>query len=253
MRQKDDRKYSFVVTHQTRNLIRIRRIEISKQIANSVAAFAVLTVGIGGYGIFHNRFKPTSAQASAQAETQDSACLTFSNLENYKNGEGGPEITETPLPASDFGEKNFEQSLRDSEFMPSIYPLIGKINDEFGWRHNPFGGYSSEFHPGLDIKGEKGDSIIAPANGRVLKAGWSNGYGNMIEIDHGNNLTTRYGHLSEIDVEAGQEILRGQQIGKVGSTGRSTGPHLHYEVRINGEAVNPHDYLPPDASSVVQP
>jgi murein DD-endopeptidase MepM/ murein hydrolase activator NlpD len=104
----------------------------------------------------------------------------------------------------------------------------------------------------MDIDGEKGDSIIAPAEGVVIKAEWQGGYGNMIEISHGNNLTTRYGHLSEIGVEVGQTVTRGQSIGRVGSTGRSTGPHLHYEVRLGDEPVDPRGYLPPETEAVNQ-
>jgi murein DD-endopeptidase MepM/ murein hydrolase activator NlpD len=85
---------------------------------------------------------------------------------------------------------------------------------------------------------------MAAAQGTVIFAGWQNGYGQIVIIDHGNGLTTRYGHLSGIDVEVGRQIARGEQIGRVGSTGRSTGPHLHYEVRINDEPVNPRQYLP---------
>jgi murein DD-endopeptidase MepM/ murein hydrolase activator NlpD len=93
---------------------------------------------------------------------------------------------------------------------------------------------------------------MAPANGVVIKAEWQGGYGNMIEIDHGNGLTTRYGHLSKIDVAAGDSVQRGQLIGFVGSTGRSTGPHLHYELRLNDKAINPRRFLPPEPLELTQ-
>ena len=102
----------------------------------------------------------------------------------------------------------------------------------------------------MDIDGERGDLVVAPANGVIVKAGWQGGYGNMIEIDHGNGLTTRYGHLSKIDVQNGDTINRGQIIGYVGSTGRSTGPHLHYELRLNDKAINPRRFLPPEPSEI---
>ena len=86
--------------------------------------------------------------------------------------------------------------------------------------------------------------MVAAANGSVTFAGWKNGYGQLVEIDHGHGLTTRYGHLSKIETTIGQEIARGEPLGRVGSTGRSTGPHLHYEVRINDTPVNPLAYLP---------
>lgn len=87
---------------------------------------------------------------------------------------------------------------------------------------------------------------MAPANGVVSKAGWSGGYGNLIEIDHGNGLKTRYGHLSKIEIQEGDTIQRGQEIGLIGTTGRSTGPHLHFEVRVNDKAINPRRFLPPE-------
>src|SRR5207247_5072484 len=125
------------------------------------------------------------------------------------------------------------QSKSDPATIPNIWAHLGKINNEFGFRRNPFGGRAYEFHPGMDIDGERGETVIAPAIGTVTKAGWQGGYGNMIEIDHGNGLTTRYGHLSKLNVEIGDDITRGQLIGLIGSTGRSTGPHLHYELRLN--------------------
>jgi murein DD-endopeptidase MepM/ murein hydrolase activator NlpD len=102
----------------------------------------------------------------------------------------------------------------------------------------------------MDIDGEKGDPIVAPGNGVIIKAGWQGGYGYMIEIDHGNGLTTRYGHLSKIEVEIGESVQRGQLIGLIGSTGRSTGPHLHYELRINDKPVNPRLFLPPEPTEI---
>jgi murein DD-endopeptidase MepM/ murein hydrolase activator NlpD len=134
-----------------------------------------------------------------------------------------------------------------SNYMPSIWPVMGPLSSGFGGRHNPFGGAGYEFHKGQDIAAQWGTPVIATADGVVVSACWHKGYGNGIYIDHGNGIETRYGHLSRIDVTEGQQIKRGQQIGLVGSTGRSTGPHLHYEVRINGEAINPLPYLPSTA------
>jgi murein DD-endopeptidase MepM/ murein hydrolase activator NlpD len=98
-------------------------------------------------------------------------------------------------------------------------------------------------HTGLDLRAEIGDPILVTANGTVTAAGWSGGYGKMVEVDHGNGLATRYGHMSEIDVRVGQQVKSGQSLGKVGTTGRSTGPHLHYETRVDGEAVDPQKFL----------
>jgi murein DD-endopeptidase MepM/ murein hydrolase activator NlpD len=112
----------------------------------------------------------------------------------------------------------------------------------FGVRNDPFNG-SPAMHTGLDLNGDPGDTVRAAADGTVKTAGWSGGYGKAVDIDHGNGMSTRYGHLSSIDVRVGQFVRAGQLIGKVGSTGRSTGPHLHYETRVRGEAVDPQKFL----------
>jgi murein DD-endopeptidase MepM/ murein hydrolase activator NlpD len=129
--------------------------------------------------------------------------------------------------------------------IPSDKPI--KVNVEFtsgfGVRSDPFHA-GAAMHPGIDLAGSYGTPIYATADGTVLRAGWnSGGYGNLVEIDHGRGITTRYGHMSAILVSAGDHITRGQQIGRMGSTGRSTGNHLHYEVRIDGRAVNPIPFM----------
>jgi murein DD-endopeptidase MepM/ murein hydrolase activator NlpD len=128
--------------------------------------------------------------------------------------------------------------------MPSGWPVAGAMRGGFGFRRNPFGGSGSEFHKGQDISAPMGTPVIATADGVVTNAGWLRGYGRVVYVDHGNGLSTRYGHLSRIDVIVGQSVQRGGQLGLVGSTGRSTGPHLHYEVRVEGQATNPVPYLP---------
>ena len=117
------------------------------------------------------------------------------------------------------------------------WPVTGTITSPFGWRSNPFGG-SPEFHPGLDIAAPSGTTVTAAA-GTVIMAQWYGGYGNYVLIDHGSGYSTGYGHLSAIYVSNGQSVSRGQAIGAVGSTGQSTGPHLHFEVRIAGKPVDP--------------
>jgi murein DD-endopeptidase MepM/ murein hydrolase activator NlpD len=102
----------------------------------------------------------------------------------------------------------------------------------------------------MDIDGERGDIVAAPANGVVTEAGWKGGYGQMVEVDHGNGLKTRYGHLSKIEVTPGQPVTRGQLLAFVGSTGRSTGPHLHYELRLNDRPINPRRFLPPEPTEL---
>jgi murein DD-endopeptidase MepM/ murein hydrolase activator NlpD len=124
------------------------------------------------------------------------------------------------------------------------WPLTGPITSPFGTRLNPFGGGKSEFHPGIDIAVDVGTTVAAAATGRVLIAGWVSGYGNYVAVDHGNGLSTGYGHLSQIFVSVGQDVQRGQALGASGNTGRSTGPHLIFEVRRNGTPVDPTPYLP---------
>jgi murein DD-endopeptidase MepM/ murein hydrolase activator NlpD len=142
--------------------------------------------------------------------------------------------------------RDYEAIIRQQAVRPSIWPVTGRLTDFYGPRRNPFGG-GGEFHPGQDIANAVGTPVIATANGKVIYANWQNGYGRLIEIEHGNGITTRYAHLSKLEVVEGQEITRGQLIGLLGSSGRSTGPHVHYEVRINNETVNPLDYLPREA------
>jgi murein DD-endopeptidase MepM/ murein hydrolase activator NlpD len=128
--------------------------------------------------------------------------------------------------------------------LPLRRPLGGRqdITSGYGVRMDPFLGRMA-LHSGLDMREDAGAPVRATAGGKVVSAGWSGGYGNMVEIDHGNELSTRYGHLASISVSEGQTIGPGAILGRVGSTGRSTGPHLHYEVRIDGEAVDPIRFL----------
>ena len=125
---------------------------------------------------------------------------------------------------------------------PTGWPVRGYVTDGFGSRSDPFGG-GAEVHSGLDISTAFGTAIETTADGIVIFAGSYAGYGNVVVIDHGYGVTTRYGHMSRVDVTPGQRVHRGKQIGAVGSTGRSTGPHCHYEVRLHDRPVNPLNYL----------
>ena len=128
--------------------------------------------------------------------------------------------------------------------VPVRKPTDGELDLQsgFGVRIDPFLGRPA-MHTGLDLHGETGDAVRATADGTVTAAGWSGGYGRVVDVDHGNGLSSRYGHLSSIDVRVGQSVKTGQIIGKVGSTGRSTGPHLHYETRLRGEPIDPQKFL----------
>jgi len=126
--------------------------------------------------------------------------------------------------------------------VPSAWPTRGWVTSDFGDRDDPYTSQKTP-HAGMDIAAPHGKAVEAPAEGTVLFAGVEGGYGNVIVVDHGHGIRTRYGHLSRLMVKAGEKVKRGQQMGAVGSTGRSTGSHLHYEVRVNGVPQNPRKFL----------
>jgi murein DD-endopeptidase MepM/ murein hydrolase activator NlpD len=265
----DDRFYTFLLTHSSKTKIYIRRVEISKKFVTNFSASLIFTIGllsIGVLGLLKSDniiLTKVGAQILSKSETTtqqigfstNNPYLAEASSINYDrprpNNSGGP-VTTLSNFESETEESEITNRLRLIEttgnpaFLPSMWAHLGKINNEYGFRRNPFGGRTYEFHAGMDIDGEKGDMVVAPANGIVTKAGWQGGYGNLIEIDHQNGLTTRYGHLSKIEVAVGDTIGRGQLLGLLGSTGRSTGPHLHYELRLNDKAINPRRFLPPE-------
>jgi murein DD-endopeptidase MepM/ murein hydrolase activator NlpD len=126
--------------------------------------------------------------------------------------------------------------------LPSRWPVRGAVNSEFGSRLSPWGNVT-EFHSGLDIRAERGTAIHAPASGTVTFTGAQPEYGTTIIVDHGQDVRSLYGHLSQISVQSGQRIERGALLGYTGNTGRSSGPHLHYEIIVKGQSVNPRAYL----------
>ena len=188
-----------------------------------------------------------------------SSPISASTWRNWKprrraSGMGGPFVpVKLPANAGPFERQLYrinitraqvERLNRTLALVPYRKPVVGEVEftSGFGVRSDPFLGRPA-MHTGLDFRAATGDPVRATANGKVVSAGWAGGYGRMVEIDHGNGLSTRYGHLSEIGVKVGEPIKIGQVIGEVGSTGRSTGPHLHYETRIDGEAVDPQKFL----------
>ncbi|HET9696605.1 MAG TPA: M23 family metallopeptidase [Terriglobales bacterium] len=133
---------------------------------------------------------------------------------------------------------------------PTLWPVVGRITGSFGERIDPFNGEGA-FHRGVDISTGFGTRILAPADGVVVFVGEMNGYGRLVEVDHGHGIITRYGHMSAFAVADGQHISRGQTIGYVGLSGRSTGPHLHYEVWVHNTPVNPYKFLRISPSSTM--
>ena len=158
------------------------------------------------------------------------------------DGNAGP--FERQLYRINISRAQVDKLSRTLSLVPYRKPVVGEVEftSGFGVRSDPFLGRPA-MHTGLDFRAATGDPIRATANGKVVSAAYAGGYGRMVEIDHGNGLATRYGHMSEIHVKVGDVIKIGQVIGAVGSTGRSTGPHLHYETRIDGEAVDPQKFL----------
>ena len=143
--------------------------------------------------------------------------------------------------------------LRDQSGVLSRWPISGILTDGFGERHNPFRHKAFEFHSGQDISAPRGTPVVVAEAGVVVFAGWMRGYGQVVIVSHHDNLSTRYGHLSEVDSSVGQLLEPGTVLGRVGSTGRSTGPHLHFEVRLNDQPVDPLSYLPSQVDSEKRP
>jgi murein DD-endopeptidase MepM/ murein hydrolase activator NlpD len=182
--------------------------------------------------------------------------LNMSQLEAAvpRSGMGGPFVPVKLAPdAGAFERQLYRININRAQMqrlnqtlalVPYRKPVVGEVEftSGFGVRSDPFLGRPA-MHTGLDFRAAQGDPVRVTANGKVVSAGWAGGYGRMVEVDHGNGLSTRYGHLSEIGVKVGEYVKIGQVIGAVGSTGRSTGPHLHYETRIDGEAVDPQRFL----------
>lgn len=278
---RDDRFYAFIVARTSRSRAHIRRICVHKRwLKASVVVLTVVAAGLmyGFYGLTqqaqhlrteHENARLREQNAKQQQELQNlnnrvnavedtsRKLAEMSGLQNEQpapRGQGGPAHpvdSAAALAALESKTARLERQMWIYEDMvhrhgsiPSLWPVTGALESGVGGRRNPFGGRGWEYHEGQDIDAEYGTPVQAAADGKVIIAGRQRGYGNVIYIDHGAGLSTRYGHLSQISVTVGQTITRGQVIGLVGSTGRSTGPHLHYEVRINNQPVDPRRYLP---------
>ena len=263
--QKNDKSYAFLLSNSSKSRIYIKRVAVPKRLVHFGSLGIFLLIGFTTLAFiskvlsdpaFADSIAKTSVVTKVAAESinkvEPAENSQASEAADYSLNSGGPE--EIDRATGDDAEVDSEvlaiRKTADPAFLPSMWAHVGKINNEFGFRRNPFGGRAYEFHPGMDIDGERGDEVIAPANGTVITAGYKGGYGNMVEIDHGNGLTTRYGHLSKIEAEVGETITRGKLIGLVGSTGRSTGPHLHFELRLNDRPINPRHFLPPEPTDL---
>ena len=276
---RDDRFYAFIIAHTPSSSASIRRFCVEKRFLKLLALVVTVVLCGAAYGFYgltqqavHLRTEAENQRLRAENERQRLELNSLnSRVEAVEDtsrklaeksgvvseapvlpGTGGPAlpvdeatlaVLEAKMNQLERNIRAYEKVLRERGYTPSVWPVVGKLESGFGGRRNPFGGSSYEFHSGQDIDAAPGDPVVAGASGKVAFAGWQNGYGQVVVIDHGGGLTTRYGHLSRIEVANGQAVERAQFIGRVGSTGRSTGPHLHYEVRINDQPVNPLQYL----------
>jgi murein DD-endopeptidase MepM/ murein hydrolase activator NlpD len=189
-------------------------------------------LGVGGpYGLSSHSFT-----TSLEKETE--------SMLDRLSGDLG--ILTNQIKMRQFSFQELDEYLKNQKSLlastPSIWPTRGWVTSGFGYRKSPFTGLP-EKHEGLDIAARLGSEVRATADGKVILAGRENGYGNMVEIDHGYGVLTRYGHNSKNLVKVGDKVKRGQVISLIGSTGRSTGPHVHYEVMVNGIPVSPRNYI----------
>lgn len=198
-------------------------------IAGRWIIMSVCVCGILVLGIFANHQQASSAGSNLLPEVQAT--------------EPNPAVVPPAASSSQVATiENTKKMVEKLAATPSIWPTNGQVTSSFGWRTSPWGG-GSELHPGIDIANSMGTPIFATADGVVVQSGWAGGYGNIVQIDHGNGIETIYGHNSRVAVSVGQAVKKGQVISYLGSTGRSTGPHVHYEVRVNGTAVDPIRFL----------
>lgn len=226
--ERDDLRNQYHSLHD-----RVTRANAKLTSLQSLASEVAVTYGAGN----RRRLRVTPALltfASLSNSTGDSGYRTSSNAiktVSYDTGHG-------PL-----GRSLFPNMAEVRAAIPGIWPVRGYITGRFGKRLDPFSGEGA-FHPGVDIGARYGTDVKATGDGMVIEAERDAGYGRSIVLDHGNGITTRYAHMSRLFVVVGEEVTRGEVIGAVGMSGRTTGPHLHYEIRLHGAPVNPSRFLP---------
>ena len=276
----DNRVYTFLISPSRTS--RVRQLSIDRNLLRSIAGFGLVSLALVIYGAvrlgqheaLNLRYLSVKAENENLKQTNDAYQNSYARLKGQISyvedmskelarkarmehspetdelvGIGGPETVVALDTAADHLERevrHINDRLRSDILrlasIPKGLPVNGYITDGFGMRRNPFNGEGREVHEGLDIAVEFGTPVSSTADGLVIYAAPHAGYGNLVIIYHSNGITTRYGHLSRISVEAGQRIKRGDQIGNAGSTGRSTGPHVHYEIRENDQPVDPLRY-----------
>ncbi len=221
---------------------------VTKQKEVQVASLGSLASEVSAlYGLRQNHASKTPESAIVDSSSSSGTFSSFNyaqslnELSSLRNTALSGELTQAyALGINPVASGSNWQRLLEA---PTLWPVMGRISSSFGERQDPIDGEEGSFHPGIDIAAAFGTPVRAPADGIVLKASFGDGYGREIIIDHGNGISTLYGHLSGYAVTPGERVHRGQVIGYLGDSGRSTGPHLHYEVRIHDAPVNPHKYL----------
>jgi murein DD-endopeptidase MepM/ murein hydrolase activator NlpD len=227
------------------------------RMAWKVSRYNSLRAEVDSLRVRYRELQKVTNQKNEQLATLELFASEVSVRYGLNNRPAGPEVDGAGL------NPNYHETLAEYDFLkvatfsrgfnqyarmwqtntrPSLWPLLGRIMSPYGNREDPFSGEGAT-HTGVDIQAQIGTPVKATADGIVLVAEWSSGYGRMVVIDHGNGLQTRYAHLSAFEVVPGQEVHRGDVIALSGSSGRTTGPHLHYEVRLQGTPVNPYPYL----------
>ncbi len=277
---KDNRVYTFLISPSRTS--KVRQLSIHRNLLRAVAACLVISVALIIYGAvrlgqheaLNLKYLSVKSENETLKQTNDAYQNSYARLKGQISyvqdmskelarkarmehspeidelvGIGGPETVVALDKAADHLERevrHINDRLRSDILrlasIPRGLPVNGYVTDGFGMRRNPFNGEGREVHEGLDIAVDFGTPVTATADGLVIYAAPHAGYGNLVIVYHSNGITTRYGHLSRISAEAGQRVKRSDQIGNAGSTGRSTGPHVHYEIRENYQPVDPLRY-----------
>lgn len=209
-------------------------VQNTNQRLNSLQSLATEVAMTYGFMRFRESPFALDATSAAPAGELDHTIAEFNFLERTATSSALAKTGLHLLPS--------QPGLGEIAFTPSIWPVVGRISAGFGERMDPFSGEGA-FHTGVDIVSQYGDSVHSTADGVVINAETHAGYGRLVVVDHGFGLTSWYGHLSNFNVTVGQHVRRGDVIGFTGVSGRTTGPHVHYEVRLNGAPVNPMRYL----------
>lgn len=278
---KDKRLYTFLIAPSKTS--KVRQFSIAHNTIYAAAGVVLILLFAGIYGAFrltghealNFRYLAVKAENQQLKQTNEAYQNSYSKLKGQisyvedvsrelahqakmerpseiddRVGIGGPETVAGLDKTADHLEREvrrLNERLRSNLLrvasIPAGLPVSGYVTDGFGMRRNPFNGEGREVHEGLDIAVDFGTPVSATADGLVIYAAPHAGYGNLVIVYHSNGVTTRYGHLSRITVEAGQRIKRGEQVGHAGSTGRSTGTHVHYEIRENDQPVDPATYM----------